>query len=67
MCDGKRLWLHLPSLASAYSIELRLMGPAEREAVEEEDAWNKGPRNDVEMNFNKIVRKFTRADYFPKH
>lgn len=47
---------HLWPLHAA--LELHLMGPEEQEAVEEDDAWNKGPRNSVEMTFN-MVQKFT--------
>jgi hypothetical protein len=39
------------------------MSPNEWAAAEEEDAWNKGPRNGEEMSFNNIVRKFTHTDY----
>ena len=49
------------------SLELRLMGEAERIAAEEEDQRNRGPRMGVEMSFNNIVRKFTHTDYFANH
>ncbi len=46
------------------SLELRLMRPDEQNRAEEEDSWNKGPRNGVEMSFNNIVHKFTHTHYF---
>jgi hypothetical protein len=49
------------------SLELRLLNDNEREAAEEEDSKNKGPRMGVELSFNNIVRKFTHTDYFASH
>jgi hypothetical protein len=48
-------------------LELRLLPPDERQAAEEEDARNKGPRQAVEMSFNNIVRKFMHIDFFRNH
>jgi hypothetical protein len=48
-------------------LELRLLNDNEREAAEEEDSKNKGPRMGVELSFNNIVRKFTHTDYFASH
>ncbi|MFN9980283.1 MAG: hypothetical protein ACK53Y_10235, partial [bacterium] len=45
----------------------RLLNDNEREAAEEEDSKNKGPRMGVELSFNNIVRKFTHTDYFASH
>jgi hypothetical protein len=49
------------------SLELCLMRPNEQNRADEEDSWNKGPRNGVEMSFKNIVQKFMHTDYFPNH
>ena len=67
-CISDKAYGHTQHLRPIHTtLELRLMAPHERAIAEEEDSWNKGPRNAVEMSFNNIVRKFTHTDYFPNH
>jgi hypothetical protein len=49
------------------SLELRLLNINKREAAEDEDNRNKGPRMSVELSFNNIVHKFMHMDYFASH
>jgi hypothetical protein len=70
------MWIMITDKAYGYTQHLRplhtslalcLMNPNKQAGAEEEDAWNDGPRNGVEMSFNNIVQKFMYTDYFPNN